>query len=128
MRTCHAHDKRWFPNRDKSNSVVNGHELESKLLCRLFCNSFQLVLRHFTMRLVFDSIDFAAVFKSPHRSPKLDDRSGIAMKAFSPRLKRRFGYQNFTNDICHELETLATVITSLLSSHKRRYQNEHESM
>src|SRR6266852_1013475 len=108
--------------------MVNGYVLKSKFLCRLFCNSFQLVLRHFTMRLVGDSIDLSTAFKPPHHSPKLDHRSCIVMKVFRRRLERRFSYQNFTNHICHEIETLATVSSSLLSSHKRRYENEHESM
>src|SRR5437762_6605231 len=98
MRARHSQKKRWFSNCDKSNSVVNGNELESKFVCRLFRNSFQLVLRHFTMCLVLDSLDFTAVFKPPHHSPKRDHRSCIAMIVFRRRLKWRFSYQNFTND------------------------------
>ena len=45
-----------------------------------------------------------------------------------PRRERQLCHRNFTNDICHALKLLATVIPSALSSHKRRYKNEHESM
>ena len=110
MRTCYGHDKRWFSSRDKSNSMVNGNELKSKVVCSLFRNSFQLVLRHFTMCFVLDSINFASAFKPPHHSPKLDHRSRIAIKAFRQALEWRFSYQNFTNDICHEIQTLVTVL------------------
>src|SRR5207237_9215912 len=103
-------------------------ELMCNFLFCLFCNSSQLLLRHFTVRRVVDSIGLAAAFNPPHRTPKLDHCSCIAMKVFRRRLERRFSYQHFTNDICHEIETLATVGSFLLSSHKRRYENEHESM
>ena len=51
---------------------MNDNELKPKLLCRLFCNSFQLVLRHFMMRLVIDSLDFAAILDWSDHSPELD--------------------------------------------------------
>ena len=52
MRTRHSQKKGWFSNCDKSNSMVNDNELESKSLCGLFGNSFQLVLGHFPMRII----------------------------------------------------------------------------
>src|SRR5206468_5584843 len=92
MRTRHSQEKRWFSNCDKSNSMVNDNELKPKLVCGLFRYSFQLMLRHFAMRVVVDSLDFAAIFKSPHHSPKLDHRSCIAIVVFWRRLKWRFSH------------------------------------
>ena len=82
MRTHDSQEKRWFSNCDKSNSMVNDNELKPKLVCGLFNNWFQLMLRHLTMRLVVDSLDFTAVLKSPYHSPKLDHRSCIAIVVF----------------------------------------------
>ena len=58
MRTRHPQKKGWFSNCDKTNSVMNDNELKPKSLCGLLGNSFQLVLCHFTMRLVIDYPQF----------------------------------------------------------------------
>jgi len=63
MRTRHSHKQRWFSYCDKSNSMMNDDELKAKSLCRLFGDSFQLVLGHFPMRIIIDSVDFTAIFK-----------------------------------------------------------------
>jgi len=63
MRTRHPQKKRWFSNCDKSNSVMNDNELQPELLCGLFGDSFQLMLGHFPMRIIIDSVDFTAIFK-----------------------------------------------------------------
>jgi hypothetical protein len=127
MRTRHSQKKRWFSNRDKTNPVMNGDELEPKLLCGLFGNSFQLVLGHFPMRIIIDSLNLAAILDWSDYAAKINNRTSAGNVAH-PLRKRRPCYRNFTNDICHALKLLATVTPSELSSHKRRYKNEHESM
>jgi len=57
------HQKGCFTNCDKTNSVLNYNELEVKSIGGLFGNSFQLVLGHFPMRIIIDSVDFTAIFK-----------------------------------------------------------------
>ena len=106
---------------------MNYNELEPKSLCGLFGNSFQLMLGHFPMRIIIDSVDFAAILDSSDYAPKIHDRASAGDVA-CPRRKRLLCHRNFTNDICHELKLLATVTPSALSSHKRRYKNEYESM
>jgi hypothetical protein len=61
VRTRHSEEKGCFTNRDKTDSVMNDNELKPKSLCGLFGNSFQLVLCHFTMRVVINSLNFAAI-------------------------------------------------------------------
>ena len=127
MRTRHSQKKGWFSNCDKSNSMVNDNELEPKSLCGLFGNSFQLVLGHFPMRIIIDSLNLAAILDWSDYAAKINNRSSAGDVARSRR-KRLVCHRNFTNDICHALKLLATVTDSELSSHKRRYKNEHESM
>ena len=127
MRTRHSQKKGWFSNGDKSNSMVNDNELEPKSLCGLFGNSFQLVLGHFPMRIIIDSLNFAAILDWSDYAPKINNRASAGDVAH-PRRKRRLCHRNFANDICHALKLLATVTPSALSSHNRRYKNEHESM
>jgi len=43
--------------------MMNDDELKPKSLCRLTGDSFQLVLGHFPMRIIIDSVDFTAIFK-----------------------------------------------------------------
>ena len=127
MRTRHSQKKGWFSNFDKTDSVMKDNELKPKSLCGLFGNSFQLVLGHFTMRLVIDSLNFAAILDWPDCAPEINNCARAGDVAH-PRRKRRLCHRNFANDICHTLKLLATVTPSALSSHKRRYENEHESM
>ena len=75
MRTRHSQKKRWFPNCDKTNSVMNDNEHKPKLLCGLFGNLSQLVLGHFRMRIIIDSVDFAAIFNRSDDAPEIDDRA-----------------------------------------------------
>jgi hypothetical protein len=63
MRTRHSQKQRWFTYCDKSNSMMNDDELKTKSLCGQFGDSFQLVLGHFPMRIIIDSVDFAAILK-----------------------------------------------------------------
>ena len=127
MRTRHSQKKGCFPNCDKTNPVMNDNELKPKSLCGLFGNSFQLVLGHFTMRLVIDSLNFAAILDWSDYAPEINNCARAGDGAH-PRRKRRLCHRNFTNDICHERKLLATVTPSALSNHNRRYKNEHESM
>ncbi len=127
MRTRHSQKKRWFSNSDKTKPVMNDDELKPKSLCGLFGNSFQLMLGHFMMRVVIDSLNFAAILDWSDYAPEINNcaRAGDVAHA---RRKRRGCHRNFANDICHALKLLATVTHSALSSHNRRYKNEHESM
>jgi hypothetical protein len=127
MRTRHSQKEGWFSNRDKSNSMVNDNALEPKSLSGLFGNSFQLVLGHFPVRVIIDSLNLAAILDWSDYAAKINNRTGTGDVAH-PRRKRRLCHRNFANDICHALRLLATVTLSALSSHNRRYKNEHESM
>ena len=127
MRTRHSQKKRRFSDCGKTNSVMNDDELKPKSFCGLFGNSFQLVLGHFTMRLVIDSLNFAAILDWSDYAPEIN-QCARAGDVAHPRRKRRLCHRNFANDICHALKLLATVTPSVLSSHNRRYKNEHESM
>jgi hypothetical protein len=129
MRTRHSQKKGWFSNCDKTNSVVNDNELKPKSLDGLFGNSFQLVLSHFTMRVVIESFNFAAILDWSDYAPEINKCArGDDVDVARPRRKRPGCHQNFANDICHALKLLATVTPPALSSHKRRYKNERESM
>ena len=127
MRTRHPQKKRWFSNCDKSNSMMNDNALQAKSLCGLFGDSVQLMLGHFPMRIIIDSVNFAAILDGSDYTPEIDDcaRAGDIAPLHQ---KRRLCHRNFANDICHALKLLATVTPSALSSHERRYKNEHESM
>jgi hypothetical protein len=126
MRTRHSQKEGWFSNFDKTDSVMKDNELKPKSPCGLFGNSFQLVLGHFTMRVVIDSLNFAAILDRPDYAPEINNCARAGDVAH-PRRKRRLCHRNFANDICHTVKLLATVTPSALSSHKRRYENEHES-
>ena len=129
MRTRHSQKKGWFSNCDKTNSVVNDNELKPKSLDGLFGNAFQLVLCHFTMRVVIDSFNFAAILDWSNRAPEINKCAcADDVDVPRPRRKRCGCHQNFANDICHAFKVLVTVTDSELNSHKRRYKNEHESM
>jgi len=127
MRTRHSQKKGCFSNCDKTKSVMNDDELKPKSLCGLFRNSFQLVLGHFTMRLVIDSLNLTAIFDWSDYAPEIHNCARTGDVAHTRR-KRRLCHRNFANDICHALKPLVTVTPSALSSHKRRYKNEYESM
>ena len=90
MRTCHSHKKRWFPNGNKSDPVMNDNNPKSKVLRGLLGNSSQLMFGHFSMRFIFNSIDLASILKSPHHSQKIERRSCIAIMILRRRLKRPF--------------------------------------
>ena len=75
------------------------------------------MLRHFTMGLVIDSFNVAAVFKWSDYAPEIHERAsadGISC-AYG---KRSLCYRNFTKDICHAFKLVATVTGSEFSSHK----------
>ena len=73
MWTSHSQKKGCFPNCDKTNPVMNDDELKPKSLRGLFGNSFQLVLGHFTMRLVIDSLNFAAILDWSDYAPEINN-------------------------------------------------------
>ena len=106
---------------------MNCDELEPKSICGPFGDSSQLMLGHFPMRIIINSFDFAAVFDWSDYAPKLRDRARAGDVA-CPCRKRMLCHRNFTKAICHAFKLVATVTDSELSSHKRRYKNEYESM
>ena len=88
MRTRHSQKKGWFSNCDKSNSMMNDNELKPKSLCGLFGNSFQLVLGHFPMRIIIDSVNFAAILDWSDYAPKINNRARAGDVAH-PRRERQ---------------------------------------
>lgn len=127
MRTCHSQKKRWFFNSDKTNPVMNDNEPKAESICSLFDNYLQLMLGHFVVRFVINSFNLAAILGWSDYAPEINNRAN-AGDVVHPRCQRRRCHRNFTNDVCHVLKVLATVTLSASSSHKRRYQNRHESM
>ena len=111
MRTRRSQKKGCFPNCDKTNPVINDDELKPKSLRGLFGNSFQLLLGHFTMRLVIDSLNFAAILDWSDYAPEIGNCARAGNVAHRRR-KRRLCHRNFANDICHALKLLATVTLS----------------
>jgi len=69
------HKKGCFTNCDKTNSVMNYNELEVKSIGGLFGNSFQLVLGHFMMRLIIDSLNSSAVLNWSDDAPEINNRA-----------------------------------------------------
>jgi len=95
---------------------MHGDHAKAESIRGLFCYSFQLVFCHFTMRVVIDSLDLAAVFHWPHYPVEINNRTNANDIAFL-RAERGFCHGNFTNDICHAFTLLVTVNDSKLSSH-----------
>jgi hypothetical protein len=117
MRSRHSQKKGRSSNWDKTNPVTKDYELKPKSLCGLFGNSFQLVLGHVTMRLVIDSLNFAAILDWSDYSPEINNRARVGYVT-TLRRKRSACHRNFRNDICHALRLIATVIPSALSATK----------
>jgi len=90
MRTRHSQKKRWLANSYKPDSVMNDSKLKSEHLSGLVGNLSQLMFGHFSMRLIFDSFNFASIFKFPHHSKKIDDRTCVDILFLRWRIKRRF--------------------------------------
>ena len=76
MQTGHAQKKRWLPNVDKADSVMNANNPKSKVLRGLLGNSSQLMFGHFSMRFIFNSIDLAFILKFADDPREIDDRTG----------------------------------------------------
>jgi hypothetical protein len=71
--------------------MMNDNEFESKFLCGLLSNSFQLVLSHLSMRLVFNSLDLASILNWSDYAPEINHRASRADIALR-RHKGRFGH------------------------------------
>jgi hypothetical protein len=67
--------------------MMNDDELKAKSLRGQFGDSFQLVLGHFLMRIIIDSVDFTAIFKQSDYAPKINNRASAGDVAH-PRRKR----------------------------------------
>jgi hypothetical protein len=111
VRARHSQEKGCLANPDETNSVMNDNMPKPKLLGGLCGNSFQLVLGHFTMRLVIDSFNFAAALHESNDAPEINNRAGAGDVACQRR-KRHPCHRNFTNDICHAFKLLVTVTDS----------------
>jgi hypothetical protein len=77
VQTGHSQEKGCFTNWDKPNAVVNHHVLKLKSVCGLFAKSLQLVLGHFPMRLVINSLNVATILGWPDDAPKIDNGAGV---------------------------------------------------
>jgi len=108
MGTRHSQKKGWFPNCDKTKSVMNYNEFKPEPLCGLIGNSSQLTLGHFAMGIVIDSLNLAAILDWSNDAPEINNRARAGDVAL-PCRKRRLCHRNFTNDICHALNLLVTV-------------------
>jgi len=75
MRTRHPQKKRSFSNCDKTNPMMNDNYPKPKSVCGLLGNSFQLMLGHFTMCLVIDSLNFAAILDWSDYTPEVNNRA-----------------------------------------------------
>ena len=117
MRTCHPQKKRWFANRDNSDSVMNNNQLKSKFVRGLLGNLSQLMFGHFSMRFIFNSIDLASILNAPDDPREIDDRAG-SEGIILRRPKWCVSQQNFVNDICHQLKVLVRVVSSPKSEKK----------
>ena len=53
--------------------MMNDNLLKLKPLCGPFGNSFQLVLGHFIMRVIIDSLNFAAILDWPDYAPEINN-------------------------------------------------------
>ena len=108
MGTRHSQKQGWFPNCDKTKSVMNYNEFKPEPLCGLIGNSSQLMLGHLAMGIVIDSLNLAAILDWSNDAPEINNRA-CASDVALPRRERRLGHRNFTNDICHALNLLVTV-------------------
>jgi hypothetical protein len=133
MRTFHSQKQRWFSNSDEPDAVMNDNQLTSKSLCGVLANSLQLMLSHFAVRFIVNSCNLTSSFEPPNHAPKIDYRTRgkrslcWSREGVGCNLEAIFGYQDFTNVICHSLKALVQWLAAL-SAHKRRYQNDNESM
>jgi len=91
MRTRQPQKKGCFSNCNKTSPMMDDNSLQPKPLCSLFGNSFQLVHRHFTMRLVIDSLNFSAILDWSDYAQEINNRTR-AGDAAPPRRQRRLGH------------------------------------
>src|SRR5438552_15208653 len=103
MAARHLHKKRGLALSDKSNSMVNNNERKFEFFDGLLGNPVQLMLGHCLVRLVLDSVDFAAVFSVANNAPKIDYRTDCKIDILLWGFELRFRQYNFANWICHAL-------------------------
>jgi len=75
MSTAYSRKERRFPNRDEPNPMMNDHRSQPKFDGGPFGNLPQLMLGHFAVRLVIDSVDFAPILRAAHNPLKIDSRA-----------------------------------------------------
>jgi hypothetical protein len=92
MWAAYSHKKRSFTHSDETNSVMNDGPRKPKFLRGLLGNFPQLVLCHFPVRFVFNSINLSPVFGATNDPPKINCCAGGRLEIDGRRLKRRFGY------------------------------------
>ena len=83
--------------------MVNDNQTQLEIERCLLRNLFQLMLRHYPVDFVFDSLDLAIVFQTAHHAPKIDNRSRRKIDILTGQLQSLFGQENVTNGICHAL-------------------------
>ena len=72
MATAHSRKERRFPNSDKPNPVMNDYGSQPKFDRSLLGNLLQLMLGHFEVRFVIDSLDFAPILGAAHNPLEID--------------------------------------------------------
>jgi hypothetical protein len=75
MRACHPQEQRWFADCDETDPMMNRNQTKGESIRGLFGDSLQLVFCHFTMRIVIDALDFAAIFHWPDYAVEINDRA-----------------------------------------------------
>ena len=56
--------------------MMNDNNPKLKVLRGLLGNSSQLMVGHFSMRFIFNSIDLASILNAPDEPREIDDRPG----------------------------------------------------
>jgi hypothetical protein len=92
MGTSHSQKKRWFPHSDETDSMMNDNEFKPKFTGSPLSNFPQLVLCHFPVRFVLNSINLPPVFGAANNPPKINCRTRGKIDINWQCLEQRFGY------------------------------------
>src|ERR1044072_3819802 len=90
MRTRYSHEERRFPDRYKSDPVMNDNRSESKFDASLLGNLPQLMFGHFPVGFVINSLDFAPVLGAANDPQKINCRAGSGIHSILWRIESRF--------------------------------------
>ena len=75
MSRRYSQKERSFAGANESDSMMKDEALQLKFLQRGIGNQFHLVLGHFRVRFVIDSLNLAIVLQLPDHAPEIDDCS-----------------------------------------------------